>query len=111
MSAKFYDKHDIEVDKQLQSLNERLNSIRRAYPKEAGYLYVGEKVFNHYDDKVRGRVVDLLTQDCKLMRAGTIVGVLAGTLAIWELFQGVKVVLRWVGNKIAQRDEVEVSPS
>ena len=111
MAAQFYDKYDIEIDKQVQSLSERLDTIRRAYPKESGYIRQGGKVFNDYDDKVRERVADLLVQESKWTRVGTVVGTAVGALAIWELFHGVKLVLRWVGNKIAQQDNIEVSRS
>jgi hypothetical protein len=111
MSVQFYDKDDIKIDKQVQSLSERLDTIRRVHRNEAGYIRLGENIFNNYDGKLRERVADLFTQETKWMRAGTVVGTAVGALAIWELFQGVKMVLRWVGNKIAQQDDVKVSRS
>lgn len=111
MSVQFYDKDDIKIDKQVQSLSERLDTIRRVYRNEAGYIRLGGNIFNNYDGKVRERVADLLAQESKWMRVGTVVGTAVGALAIWELFQGVKIVLRWVGNKIAQQDDVKVSRS
>lgn len=111
MSAQFYDKDDIEIDKQVQSLTGRLDTIRRVHRKEAEYIRLGGKLFNNYDREVRERVADLLTQESKWTRVGTVVGTAVGALAIWELFQGVKMVLRWVGNKIAQQDNVKVSRS
>ena len=74
MSAKFYDKDDIEIDKQVQSLNERLDSIRRAYPKEVEYIRQGRKVFNDYDDKVRERVADLLAQESQMDEGRNVFG-------------------------------------
>lgn len=111
MSAQFYDKYDIKIDKQVQNLNERLDAIRRAYPNEVEYIRQGRKVFNYYDDKVRERVADLLTQESKWTKAATMFGATVGALAIWELFQGVKMALRWVGDKIAPQDNIEVSRS
>lgn len=110
MSVEFYDKDDIEIEKQVQSLNERLDSIRRAYPKEVKYIYQGRKVFNDYDNKVRERMVDLFLES-QWMRVGTVVGTAVGILATWELYRGIKLVLRWAANKIAQRDHVEVTRS
>ena len=109
MSPPFYGKNDVEIDNQVQQLIERLDMIRRAYPKEAEYIYRGGKVFKDYDDKLRERVADLLNQESKWTRVGTVVGAAVCGLAIWELFQSAKIVLTWVGHKIVQSDNVDVS--
>jgi hypothetical protein len=104
MCAKFYDKNEIEIEKQVQSLNECLDSIRQACPKEVEHIRQGLKIFNNYDDKVRARVADLLAQENRWMKAGIAMGTTFVALAIWEMFQNVKIVLRWVGAKSAQQD-------
>src|SRR5438552_8132460 len=103
----FFDKDYALLDKQVQSLNERLEAIQRGYTKEEKYIRTTAKAYENYDAEINKRVAELLKQEGKWTQIGTVVGAAVGALALWQLFQGGKTLLRWIGDKMAQRDAYE----
>ena len=105
MSVPFYDKEAIENDKICQ----HLNKIQHGYLKEATYLEKAGTVYANYDVEVQGRAAKILKNESNMTGLGILVGTAVGVLALWEVIRGAGVLLRWVGNKLAEPEDEELT--
>ena len=105
MSVLFYDKEAIGNDK----LCQRLDKIQHGYLEEGKYLQKAAAVYTDYDVEVQGRGAKILKNESNWRGLGMLVGTAVGALALWEVIQGTGALLRWVGRKLAQQENDELT--
>jgi hypothetical protein len=107
MSAIFYDKGDAETEKVAKDLCQRLDKIQDGYKTHTKCLQKAGNVYHDYDLEVQGRVAKLLTNERKLNKLEGLVWTSVGIVGLWEIFHQGRVLLKWIGKKLAQEDEKE----
>lgn len=102
MSAIFYDKGDVETEKAAQDLCQRLDKIQGGYKNHAKYLQRAGNVYHDYDLEVQGQVAKILTNESKVNKLEQLVWAGVSIVGIWEIFRQGRIILKWIGQKMAQ---------
>jgi hypothetical protein len=100
MSAIFYDKEGIKLDKGLQALNDRANELQSHIDGDKKYIKNAQNAFAKHHASVDERITKLAMEQGGGRNIRNAAGILVGGLLTAAVFHGVTRLLFWAAKKM-----------
>jgi len=102
MAALWFDEEDIKLDKEQRAVERELDEIQRAYKNEREYINNALRTYSLNNENMHNRIGELLMNERSWLRVGPVLGATVLALTVWELYKGVRGLLRWFANRLTE---------
>jgi hypothetical protein len=107
MSAIFYDKEGIKLDKEIQALNDRADKLQSHIAGDTKYIRNAQSAFAKHHALVDERITKLAKQQGEGRNIRNAAGIMVGGLLAAAVFNGVCQLLDWVAKKLRTQSPPE----